>query len=93
MEPIIVTMIALSSVIGFGLCWALTSLVRLRWGIALVVVLVLVAVVLLLAGRGAQAWDGLGFVILALFIALPAALGAALGAALAGWMQRRAQQR
>lgn len=93
MEPVIVAMIVLSATTGLVLGWALARFVRVALGVALVVLLALVIAALVLAERGAQGWDGLTYVVLALFIALPAALGAALGTAVGGWMRRLAGPR
>lgn len=50
-----------------------------RTGYALALGLILCAIGFLITARANQGWDGLGYFIFAIFMALPAAIGAACG--------------
>lgn len=67
-------------VVGFGLgrMGRRRPLAR-RLGYGLGGALLLAAVALMLAARANQGWDGLGYFIMAFFMALPAGLGAVAG--------------
>ena len=75
------------------MAWPLARFVRIWAGWALVGLLAMAVAGFMLAGRTAQGWDGLAYMILALIFAGPALLGAALGTALGGWMRQRARER
>ena len=77
--------------LGLGLAagWLLARFWRpgAAWG--LVALLAVAVVALILAGRQAQGFGGMGYVIVAVVMLSPVALGAALGAALGGWLGGR----
>ncbi|KPQ06001.1 MAG: hypothetical protein HLUCCA12_12390 [Rhodobacteraceae bacterium HLUCCA12] len=90
MEPAILGIVAASALAGVIPAWLLARFARVWMGWALAGGCALCVVALLIAGRGAQGWDGLAYAILAIFFAAPATLGALLGTALGGWMRRNA---
>jgi len=89
-EPAVLGLILAAALAGLVPAWLLARFARVWMGWALAGVLALAVVGFILAGQGAQGWDGLAYVILALVFAAPAALGAALGTALGAWMRERA---
>jgi hypothetical protein len=76
---------AVAGLTGLAAGWALARWRRPRAALWLGGVLGAVAVVLILAARAAQGMEGLGYVVVALLMALPAGLGAALAGAWVRW--------
>ncbi|SDW54465.1 hypothetical protein [Roseicitreum antarcticum] len=85
--------------VGSGLAGAAVGLVLGRMGqrrpvarqlgYALSGVILLAAVGLMIAARANQGWDGLGYFIMAFFMALPAGLGTAVGTWVGFKLRRR----
>lgn len=92
MEPAVVTVIAVCFVVGLAAGWLLARFLHPRFGVVAALLAVVVMLGLIVAGRGAQGWDGLAHVIMALFMAAPVAVGAGAGTALGFWQRRRARR-
>jgi hypothetical protein len=78
----------IAGVIGCAVGWLLARWRRPRATFWLAAVLIAAAVALILAARAAQGMEGLGYVVIAIFMAAPAALGAALAGAIFMWRDR-----
>ena len=84
-EARVLLIAAIALALGLAAGWMLARLWRpgAAWGVAGVLAVAVVA--LILAGRQAQGFEGLGYAIAAVVMLTPAALGAALG----GWLGGR----
>mgnify|MGYP001270049911 FL=1 len=78
---------SVAALLGIAAGWALSRWLGRRAEWWLVGGLIFGALVLILAGRAAQGMEGLGYVVMAIFMAVPAAIGASLG----GFLARRGQ--
>jgi hypothetical protein len=86
MEPFLIPLGL--GVMGALIGWGLARAARPRAAFALALVGVLGVIALVILGRQAQGWDGLGYAIGAFFLLGPATLGCALGDGIE-WMMRR----
>jgi len=73
---------------GFAAGWMLARWRSPRATFWLAGALVAAAVALILAARAAQGMEGLGYVVMAIFMAAPAAFGTALAGAIVLWQKR-----
>lgn len=76
-EAIVVILLALAIAGGVGFGLGRAGLRRLGWGLAFV--MLALAMGLVVAGRAAEGWEGIGHVIIAMLLAMPVALGLVLG--------------
>ncbi len=88
-EARVLLVAAIALGVGLAAGWLLARFWRpgAAWG--LVALLAVAVVALILAGRQAQGFEGLGYAIAAVVMLTPAALGAALGGWLSGWLGGR----
>ena len=84
-EARVLLILAIALGLGLAMGWALARYWRPGAAWALVGVLVLGVVALILAGRRAQGFEGVGYAVMALVMLAPAALGVAVG----GWLGGR----